>query len=525
MIFFLKQRWMLWAVLAVFIVLKLPHLSYPFWWDESWPYASGVNQMYIHGPSLMPGAISGEVARGHPLMFHFLAACWMKVFGTSNIVMHTFPLFISVVFLAFIYEAGLRLFDKQVATTALILVAFQRIFFMESAFLLLEIMLAFLAFASIYFYAKGKHFLTALSLTLLFYTKESGMVVGLVLGGDALVQLFNKKETLKERWYRIIWLAVPVLCTALFFVLQKSVSGWYVLPMYSNLENSWGGFVNKFRASLDILFIDHHRLYYFLLLGLLSVVVAAKLRKGTYLLLLLPILLLGLFNNHSYDILSWLLLPACIIAIYYCPFKVLSFTPYNGYLQKRIVALSLILVLAFCIFTAINLFVIVRYLTLALVPTLFVSAVLFVSFANAISKHLFIPLLTLVLLVEIYSNLPAVYEREKYMNPFDGMYVQKQMVVYLEQHHLYDKKIASHSFLSRTHLEDKLSGFAGTRDTFKNVYWNYDWGPDIILVNNIEPDQNYEAVKSDTLFKLIYRVEKGTAWGEIYGRKQTIDIK
>lgn len=111
------------------------------------------------------------------------------------------------------------------------------------------------------------------------------------------------------------------------------------------------------------------------------------------------------------------------------------------------------------------------------------------------------------------------------MNPFDGMYVQKQMVVYLEQHHLYDKKIASHSFLSRTHLEDKLSGFAGTRDTFKNVYWNYDWGPDIILVNNIEPDQNYEAVKADTLFKLIYRVEKGTAWGEIYGRKQTIDIK
>lgn len=321
MIFFLKQRWMLWAVLAVFIVLKLPHLSYPFWWDESWPYASGVNQMYIHGPSLMPGAISGEVARGHPLMFHFLAACWMKVFGTSNIVMHTFPLFISVVFLAFIYEAGLRLFDRQVAATALILVAFQRIFFMESAFLLLEIMLAFLAFASIYFYTKGKHFLTALSLTLLFYTKESGMVVGLVLGGDALVQLFNKKETLKERWYRIIWLAVPVLCTALFFVLQKSVSGWYVLPMYSSLENSWGGFVNKFKASLDILFIDHHRLYYFLLLGLLSVVVAAKLRKGAYLLLLLPILLLGLFNNHSYDILSWLLLPACIIAVYYCPFK------------------------------------------------------------------------------------------------------------------------------------------------------------------------------------------------------------
>ncbi len=521
----LQQRWFLFLVLIVFIALKIPHLYYPFWWDESWPYASGVNQMYIHGPSLMPGAISGEVARGHPLMFHFLAACWMKLFGTSNFVIHAFPLFISVVFLAFIYETGLRLFDKQVAATALILVAFQRIFFMESAFLLLEIMLAFLAFASIYFYTKGKHFLTALSLTLLFYTKESGMVVGLVLGVDAFIQLFNKKETLKERWYRIIWLAVPVLFTAIFFVVQKSVSGWYVLPMYSNLENSWDGFVNKFRVSLDILFIDHHRVYYFLLLGLLSVVVAAKLRKAVYLLLLLPILLLGLFDVNTNSTLAWFFVPACTIAIYYCTFKVISVTSYNGYLQKRLVALSLIAVLAFCIFTAINLFVIVRYLTLALIPALFVSAVLFVSFTNAISKHLFIPLLALVLLVEIYSNLPSVYEKEKYVNPFDGMYVQKQMVVYLEQHHLYDKTIASHSFLSRTHLEDKLSGFAGTRDTFKNVNWNYDWGPDIILVNNIEPDKDYEAVKADTLFKRIYRVQKGTMWGEIYARKQTVDIK
>jgi 4-amino-4-deoxy-L-arabinose transferase-like glycosyltransferase len=126
---FLKRRWLLFAVLVVFILCKVPHLYYPFYWDESWPYATAVRTMYNHGISLMPGAIEGELSRGHPLFFHAAAATWMKVFGATHFSMHCFALFIAVCCLVAVYEAGLRLFNQRVALLALLLVATQAIFF------------------------------------------------------------------------------------------------------------------------------------------------------------------------------------------------------------------------------------------------------------------------------------------------------------------------------------------------------------------------------------------------------------
>ena len=82
-VIFLRDRWPLLVVLLVFIILKLPHLDYLFYWDESWPYASAVNEMYQKGVSLSPIALGGEISRGHPLFFHAAAATWMNIFGDS----------------------------------------------------------------------------------------------------------------------------------------------------------------------------------------------------------------------------------------------------------------------------------------------------------------------------------------------------------------------------------------------------------------------------------------------------------
>jgi len=109
MLIFLKPRWVLFLVLVIFIACKIPHLYYPYYWDESWPYAVAIKDMYKHGISLLPSAIDPELSRGHPLFFHAFAAIWMNIFGASHVAMHSLALFISVLFLIAVYEAGLRL--------------------------------------------------------------------------------------------------------------------------------------------------------------------------------------------------------------------------------------------------------------------------------------------------------------------------------------------------------------------------------------------------------------------------------
>ena len=187
---FLKDRLFLFVLLIVFICLKIPHLTLAYYWDESWPYVPAIFQMFARNISLLPGAVDPVLSRGHPLMFHALGAAWLHLFGTSHLSFHSFALFIAVCCLILVYEAGLRLFNKQTAMIASLLLATEVLFFVQSSLVLLELFIGFLAFAALYFYATRRFLITGIVLTMLFYTKESGMVLAGVLGIDAVIRFF-----------------------------------------------------------------------------------------------------------------------------------------------------------------------------------------------------------------------------------------------------------------------------------------------------------------------------------------------
>ncbi|MCW3122785.1 MAG: hypothetical protein JWQ38_2277, partial [Flavipsychrobacter sp.] len=234
---------MLYLVLAVFIICKIPYLNYPYYWDECWPYATAIKWMCDHSISLMPTALDPELSRGHPLFFHIIAALWMRIFGDSHIAMHSFALSIAVLFLIAIYEAGLRLFNERVASLGLLLVVTQVVFYVQSSFVLFEMLIAFLAFLSLFFYATGRYLLTALCLTMLFFTKESGLIVGFVLGLHAIFCLFSKNVDRRSAWSAFASVAVPCILIFIFFLIQKHVRGWYVFPLYASIvEHNWGAF-------------------------------------------------------------------------------------------------------------------------------------------------------------------------------------------------------------------------------------------------------------------------------------------
>ena len=64
----------------IFIIFKLPHLSLPYYSDEAWSYIPAIHMMETNGLSMLPDALPPDVSRGHPLLFYFLGALWMRVF-------------------------------------------------------------------------------------------------------------------------------------------------------------------------------------------------------------------------------------------------------------------------------------------------------------------------------------------------------------------------------------------------------------------------------------------------------------
>ncbi|RYZ34690.1 MAG: hypothetical protein EOP49_34255, partial [Sphingobacteriales bacterium] len=389
------------TAVIVFIVVKLPHLSYPFFWDESWPYVSAVHSMYRNGPSLMPGAIESELSRGHPLLFHFLAASWMKVFGTSHTAMHSFSLVVAVLMLVLVWYIAQKLFNESVALFAMVMIACQQVFFVQSTFLLPEVLLALVAVAGIYLYIIQRFLLTAIALVLLLYTKESGVIVVFVLGVDAVLKLFFK-GSLKAKAYRLISVVVPVLLMALFFVLQRRIYGWYLFPVHVQLVSfDWDTFYNKFRAGIKFLFRDDYRKYFFLLLSLLSLVAMGIKRDRRYgaVLLMVPFVYLLCSDDHHALLPSQILLPlfaASIIAAVYLFLKGAG----TDRLASSFVLLNTAFIICFCIFSSVNFFT-SRYLLIVLIPLLLIAAFMYWYYINAINRRLLIPGLAIVLVLGI----------------------------------------------------------------------------------------------------------------------------
>lgn len=517
------KRWPLFLVLLVFLCLKFPHLSSPFYWDESWPYASGVYTMYQNGPSLMPGTIPGELARGHPLLFHYFASLWLKIFGTSIFTLHTYPLFVSMLILISVFEISLRLFNLRTATLALIFLAFQQIFFVQSSFVLLELQLAFFALLGLYFYSVRNFLGTIIALTCLFYTKESGAVLGAVLGIDAFVLFWIGNESRRVKLLCLVSVAVPVVFFLLFFVVQKRISGWYVLPLYSQgFEQHWMPFYDKFRAGFKVVFKDDYRNYWFFILSALSFFVALKTKQYKYLLLtflgvIITLMVLDKLNHLFPAFFLFALFFVVFLALMKQLNKITLPISANGF---RFIRLTLVFVVAFFLFTAYNLFFIDRYLLVAIVPMLLVAAYYFDQLTQSTAPKLFIPALTLTVLIQAWTFYRSEGLGDNKLGAFDGAALHQSIVDYTENNFDKNVPIAAGGYLNRIHLTDPNTKFLSGVDTFSTVTWEIMANTQLVIFDNIEPDNRYESIANDSAnWMLEKRIDRGSAWAELYKRR------
>ena len=484
--------------------------------------------MYRNGISLLPGAIDPNLSRGHPLFFHAMAAAWMHIFGTSNKSLHLFALFISLLFLITIYEVGYRIFNKRVAVIALLLVATHVSFFVQSSFVLFEVLVAFLCFLSIYLYVKEKYLLTTLTLTALFLTKESGIIAGFVIGADAIIGLFSKNILLKTKLLKLMPVVVACSTMGLFFVIQKHVSGWYVLPLYTDtILSKWPDIWYRFRTCIvkTIFYEGYDYLVFFALYAysIMNVLKERKLKSLALLVMLVPGILVywfiddgrsEIFNAANITLVAFFTFTGFyILSLYVFSASVY----YETSIQRKLILLLGFFALCFMLFSSVAYFI-PRYLLACSIPVLFLLAV----FLDMLMRHswsmLYYPLLAVIAVSAFWSFKESNGWGDTDMGFYYGLKTQVGIVEFMERNNFYDKNIAA-SYLNDEHLKDKNTGFLTSDRNFKNVGYSINPNTELVIFDNIEPDKRRDTIAKNTSYELIYKFSIRDVWSEIYRRK------
>lgn len=468
----LGEKYFIYIILLVFVLSRLNNLSLPYYWDEAWSYARAIIHMSQDGLTLLPGNTDVELTRGHPLLFYFLSALWMKIVGSGLIANHIFPLITSVFCILVFFFFCKNFFNITTAYLAVLLLIAQQIFLAQSTMLLPEIMLALLSVISVYAYFRKRWFVFVLSATCMVLTKESGLVLALVFLFDHfIITLFFRDARKRKNIFsvKIIYLLIPLIFFGLFILIQKAKTGWYFFPEHMDMIKS---------SFTDIL---------------------KSLRKCSLLLII---------ENGRY-----LLFLAGLTALFFT-FKQFR----KDYTRVRIILLLSFFIIFYMLFCSLNFFS-TRYLMSILPFTLAISAFLIIAVLKEKRVYLFFVSTALVLTTFAFTIFTGKNESDVSLSYRNSVLLHKEVVEYLEDHQWQDKKICG-NLLMMFSLQEPLLGYLDNRsEPFSDICLLPDSTTEIVIVCSNDTLPYYSSIKSDPKFVLTKKFQRKKAWVEIYQQK------
>ncbi|MBL7957770.1 MAG: hypothetical protein JNM49_07405 [Flavobacteriales bacterium] len=506
------------ALFIAFVVAKLPYLNLPFYWDEAWVYGKAVRAMAENGLSLLPSAVPPELSRGHPLLFHFLAAGWMKLFGGGFVAMHLFAMTASIALCLATYSLGSLIGSEWTGLAATSVLMVNEIFLAQSGLLLPEVLLAlFCTLAIIGTLVRNKSlFLLAMSAALL--TKESAIACLFAIMAWLVIRLFETANS-AERRQVALWLCIsfaPLACAGSFYVIQRIQLGWFLYPEHmSMLTWSASDIAYKARQIYHAAFENQGFVWLTYAIGLASPVLARK----------APILsrfAMALANITAVKVLfeRWTLpdgldlavVSACLAIFYFLLSHQLRTSSPR---LNDAVTISFVACVAFWAFTSLN-FYTDRYL-LALLPFIAVGAVGILNWvgriwSKRIADWLVIPFVAFAL-INIGSDNTVGDCRLAYRS---GIAVHQEMAAYLESHRYYDEPIHG-SFVDQYYLGDPDAGYLSGARVFTRVN-TQPLAESRIALADYTGKKDLRAELMKTGFRPLRRFEHGPAWGEILVR-------
>lgn len=268
--------------MSAFVMLKIPDLSLPYFWDEMAGYMSCVIQMWDHGISVLPSAVPAELSYGHPLLMHTCLALAGKVFGMEPVVMHAMVLFFTLMLSLGVYLLAKELSHGDTTTGLLAFFVFlvQPIVFAQSTQVVLEVFLAMHVVYAIYFHLRKNYLLSMLFTVFAVLTKETGLVLVIAMLCEAVYRLLIKDQ-INEQKSKLLFYLVPVLVFVTYLQVTKEAFGWYLNPVnVGKSKLNLGSMLQKiWDYPLEFSFKDQGRWAYTLLFVLALFLPGSAIRK------------------------------------------------------------------------------------------------------------------------------------------------------------------------------------------------------------------------------------------------------
>jgi 4-amino-4-deoxy-L-arabinose transferase-like glycosyltransferase len=505
-------------VCLLFAINKIKYLGLPYFWDEAWVYAPAVFDMFENGPSLRPDSIDPLLSRGHPILFHFLAVCWMTIFGTSFSAVHSFAVFIAILLIMAVYKLGEALASRSVGFWSAALLAMQPIFIQQAGFLLPEIMLALFVTLTVLFYIKRKMWLYLAAGSAMLLTKETGILVIAAICVVELFEFLRQRDFSRDRIIEFLATGSPVILAFLYFLVQYFQFGWFVFPehvsMFDTDPEIWAG---KRDTVFKILFQEQQR---HLIIGIALACGSLAWQKGPELLRGL-LFICGLTFATLTGLNSWLpdwffdfAFPVIIgISLILLGREMLK----GGPKTHLFIPLVGIIVPTMLVFTASH-FVIARYL-LFLIPLVILTCVLIIWMSTKRSAWLFNTVVVCLGLV-LYHFVNRADNKMNHvgnMHYVDQIHVLQKGIEFLETETGFSECIAG-SFLIQQALMNPVQGYV-SEELKPTCVKNY-VAPDAeyVMLINCEVDAGLEWVKVDQNFQLVFTADQGIQTTWVYKR-------
>lgn len=462
-----RTGWIVVAVIsAVFAASKWQVLGLPCYWDEAFPYSLAVRYQVDHGLSALPDAMPENLSTGHPPLFYFLMAAWMKVSGTGITAARIFPLLLSVLCLLALYRLGKKHFSVNAGVIAVALTASYGTFYVQSVFMLPEVLLALLILLALDEWLRKRWVPYIIYGALAVLTKEPAVMFILAL---CIWEVVRWRTDGNRRFIALLrnclLAGTPGLLGGLYFLIQKLQKGWFFFPRHLKAA-SWDTerFLHQFfdgYASAITIYKGH---LIFTLLMIAAVVVLVLRRKTEF-----P--------------------------------------------KKGIAALVILtFILFFTGFSAVNFYNSGRYILCVYPAWFLLTGWLTDAMLTQKWKWALIPTTLLLCGLHVFYLVSNHRPEDTSMGYADRVKVQQEGIQWLQQNGYGDRPVIT-TFLMGYNMHDPAPGYVSPGREFRLT--GIDDAAAIIVVTDQEASvDETQGIRG----KLVKRFEQGYGWMEVYER-------
>jgi hypothetical protein len=447
---------------VVMLVIQIPHLSIPYFWDEAWSYMVAIKKMTEIGPSLWPGAVPIDYCKGHPQLFYFISSLWMNLFPDSILYMRILALLISVGLLWAVFFGLKWLTNLETAIGGVLLLGVQSTFLAQSILVLPEMMLSLWLVIGFFSFIRNEYKIYAITGSLMILTKETSLIFAVIFVLCYFLNIIRKDNKSRFSFKNFLLVFFPILVYSCFLIMHKARFGVFFYSEHIGYINYNVGIVSqKIGSAFTTAFTHYGRL----------VVLLATL--GTLIFLIMQRVKI---KNHSTLMCLSLLIPAYLL-----------FLGINFYSPRYTLSLTVLLIIGFSI----------------LFDQLRISSIFKSSFV------------LIVACVCLFYSLNSKRNIDIDLGYIEVVEVNQEMVKYCEENNFYNDPIAA-SFNMNYCLKDKMTGYLTGKKTFKQVTGldQFRKAKYFIYETTSDKDPAIELVKSQ--FKLVKAFTNKHAWGYIY---------